>query len=173
MASLFSDLTGKLHILDPGAGVGSLTAALVERLCDAAVKPDSVELMAYEIEPLLIEYLRNTLAESRLQCQRAHIKSEYAVCENDFILHHPANQADIFGATNSPVDAAFSHIIMNPPYKKINSASEHRLALRKAGVETSNLWIIPYGFHTGFEFIKIFVCLINSKIFIGVKPDIF
>ena len=139
MASLFSDLTGELHILDPGAGVGSLTATLVERLCDAAVKPDSVELVAYEIEPLLIEYLRNTLAESRLQCQRAHIKSEYAVCENDFILHHPTNQADIFGATGSPVDDSFSHVIMNPPYKKINSASEHRLALRQAGVETSNL----------------------------------
>ena len=140
MASLFNDLNGELHILDPGAGVGSLTAALVERLCNAAVKPDSVELVAYEIEPLLIEYLQNTLAESRLQCQRAHIKSEYTICENDFILHHPVNQADIFGASDSPVHDAFSHVIMNPPYKKINSASEHRLALRKAGVETSNLY---------------------------------
>ena len=37
----------------------------------------------------------------------------------------------------------------------------------------TNQRIIPYGFHTGFEFIKIFVCLINSKIFIGVKPGIF
>ena len=37
----------------------------------------------------------------------------------------------------------------------------------------ANQGIIPYGFHTGFEFIKIFVCLINTKIFIGVKPDIF
>ena len=108
MASLFSDLTEELHILDPGAGVGSLTAALIERLCDAAVKPDSVELVAYEIEPLLIEYLRNTLATSRLQCQRAHIKSECAVCENDFVLRQPANQAGIFGATDSSVDDAFS-----------------------------------------------------------------
>ncbi len=30
MASLFSDFSGDLHVLDPGAGVGSLTAALVE-----------------------------------------------------------------------------------------------------------------------------------------------
>ena len=91
IASLFNDLTGELHILDPGAGVESLTAALFERLCNAAVKPDSVELVAYEIEPLLIEYLRNTLAESQIQCQRAHIKSEYAVCKNDFTLHQSAN----------------------------------------------------------------------------------
>ena len=140
MASLFNDLTGDLHILDPGAGVGSLTAALVERLCSVAVKPDSAELVAYEIEPLLIEYLQNTLAESQIQCQSAHIQSEYTICEDDFILSHPANQVDIFGSTVSSADDGFTHVIMNPPYKKINSSSEHRLALRKAGVETSNLY---------------------------------
>lgn len=37
----------------------------------------------------------------------------------------------------------------------------------------TNQGIILYGLHSGFEFIKIFVCLINTKIFIGVKPDIF
>lgn len=29
---------------------------------------------------------------------------------------------------------------MNPPYKKINTGSTHRVALRKAGIETSNLY---------------------------------
>ena len=74
MASLFNDFTGDLYILDPGAGVGSLTAALVERLCHAAVKPSTAELVAYKIEPLLIEYLQNTLAESRIKCQPVDIK---------------------------------------------------------------------------------------------------
>ena len=37
----------------------------------------------------------------------------------------------------------------------------------------TNQGIIPYGLHTEFEFIKILICLINTKIFIGVKPDIF
>lgn len=140
MASLFNDLTGDLYILDPGAGVGSLTAALVERLCDAVVRPGSAELVAYEIEPLLIEYLQNTLAESRIQCQSVDIKSEYTIRKDDFILSHPANQVDIFSSTASSADDGFTHVIMNPPYKKINSSSEHRLALRKAGVETSNLY---------------------------------
>ena len=140
MASLFSDLTGDLHILDPGAGVGSLTAALVERLCDAAIKPDSTELVAYEIEPLLIEYLQNTLAESQIQFQSAQIESRHTICEDDFILSHPANQVDIFGSTGLSANDGFTHVIMNPPYKKINSSSEHRLALRNTGVETSNLY---------------------------------
>ncbi len=140
MASLFDDLTGDLHILDPGAGVGSLTAALVERLCEAATKPHSVELVAYEIEPLLVEYLQNTLAESQVQCQSARIESKSTIREDDFILSHPANQADIFGSTTPSADNGFTHTIMNPPYKKINSSSDHRLALRKAGIETSNLY---------------------------------
>ena len=40
----------------------------------------------------------------------------------------------------------FTHVILNPPYKKINAASGHRSALRKAGIETSNLY-------TGFMFL--------------------
>ena len=140
MASLFNDLTGDLRILDPGAGVGSLTAALVERLCDAASKPHSVEMVVYEIESLLIEYLQNTLAESQVQCQSAHVKSECTIREDDFILSHPINQVDIFGSAISSADDGFTHVIMNPPYKKINASSDHRLALRKTGVETSNLY---------------------------------
>ena len=140
MASLFNDLTGDLGILDPGAGVGSLTAALVERLCDAVTRPHSAELVAYEIEPLLVEYLQNTLAESQVQCQSAHIKSECTIREDDFILSYPANQVDMFGSATSSADGDFTHVIMNPPYKKINSSSDHRLALRKSGIETSNLY---------------------------------
>ena len=34
----------------------------------------------------------------------------------------------------------FTHAILNPPYKKINSASDHRLILRQAGIETVNLY---------------------------------
>ena len=37
-------------------------------------------------------------------------------------------------------DHKLTHVIMNPPYKKIASASPHRVALREAGLETSNLY---------------------------------
>ncbi|MDD5462669.1 MAG: Eco57I restriction-modification methylase domain-containing protein [Methylococcales bacterium] len=35
---------------------------------------------------------------------------------------------------------AFTHAILNPPYKKISSNSRHRLLLRQAGIETVNLY---------------------------------
>jgi len=34
----------------------------------------------------------------------------------------------------------YTHTILNPPYKKINSQSVHRLALRSVGIETVNLY---------------------------------
>ena len=35
---------------------------------------------------------------------------------------------------------SFTHAILNPPYKKISSNSEHRRLLRQAGIETVNLY---------------------------------
>lgn len=140
MASLFEDISGHIRLLDPGAGVGSLTAAFVERISSVAEKPSSVELVAYEIEPVLGEYLRSTLDESVAQCADAQITARSALHEDDFILGHKwGAQSDIFnGAQDS--EGRFSHVLMNPPYKKINSESAHRAALRRAGIETSNLY---------------------------------
>jgi adenine-specific DNA-methyltransferase len=39
MARQFNNLSGHIHLLDPGAGVGTLTAAVVERLL---ANPDQV-----------------------------------------------------------------------------------------------------------------------------------
>jgi hypothetical protein len=35
---------------------------------------------------------------------------------------------------------SFTHAILNPPYRKIHSASAYRLQLRSLGIETSNLY---------------------------------
>lgn len=139
MARLFADVSGDIRLLDPGAGVGSLTAAFIERICAAAKKPRSIALVAYEIEPVLSGYLANTLDEAMAQCRRARIKANSELREQDFILGHAWGvQPDIFNPGREDDD--FSHAILNPPYKKINSASSHRTALRKAGIETSNLY---------------------------------
>lgn len=139
MASLFADVSGEIRLLDPGAGVGSLTAAAVERFCTATDKPRSVSLVAYEIEPVLTVYLRNTLEEAASQCGRSQINADIDLHEEDFILSHEWGvQPDIFAPAST--DNGFSHVILNPPYKKISSDSEHRSALRRAGIETSNLY---------------------------------
>ena len=146
MASLFTETRGDMRVLDPGAGVGSLTAAVAERLCTSAVKPRSVEFVCYEIDPVLSEYLGNTLKEAQIDCGHAQISASCRLLDDDFILTHRLDrQPDIF---HGPGDDGgnFTHVILNPPYKKINAASAHRSALRKAGIQTSNLY-------TGFMFL--------------------
>lgn len=139
MASLFADVSDDIRLLDPGAGVGSLTAAAVERFCAATDKPRSVSLVAYEIEPVLTVYLRNTLEEAASQCGCSQINADIDLHEEDFILSHEWGvQPDIFAPASA--DNGFSHVILNPPYKKISSDSAHRSALRRAGIETSNLY---------------------------------
>jgi adenine-specific DNA-methyltransferase len=146
MAGLFSNLSGDLRVLDPGAGVGSLTSAFVERLCQSSTRPRSVSLTCYEVEPLLVEYLQRTLKEAELQLEKAGIPGSSYVYADDFIGKHPVGlQRDFF--QERPVGAEeFTHVIMNPPYGKIHSDSEQRAAFRKAGIETSNLY-------TGFMFL--------------------
>lgn len=143
MASLFTKTSGDLRVLDPGAGAGSLTAALVERLCSGTRKPRSVSLYCYEIDELLGRHLGNTLRDASEQLSRAQIQTDSTLNGSDFIFSNASgDQGDIF----SEADSGFTHVIMNPPYKKINSASAYRTALRRAGIETSNLY-------TGFMFL--------------------
>ena len=146
MASLFSETSGELRVLDPGAGVGSLTAALAERLCAVAAKPRSVEFVCYELDTMLSAYLRDTLRQVGTRCREARIDSSERFLERDFILQHDLDrQLDLFGGVEA-ADPGFTHAILNPPYRKINAGSTHRAALRKAGLETSNLY-------TGFMFL--------------------
>ena len=92
---------------------------------------------------MLSGYLGNTLKEAQIDCEQAQVSASYRLLDHDFILTHRLNpQPDIF---DGPGDDGgdFTHVILNPPYKKV---SAHRSALRKAGIETSNLY-------TGFMFL--------------------
>ena len=144
MANLFAGFSNNVRLLDPGAGVGSLSAAVLERTGIVGKKPKAVAVTCYEIEPLLVTYLKATLEEGKTHCQEWGIKVHTAIHAEDYILS-TARQPTVF-QDERPKMSGFTHVIMNPPYRKIHSASEHRVALRKAGLETSNLY-------TGFLFL--------------------
>ena len=137
MASLFSNTTGQTRVLDPGAGVGSLTAAFAERVCMQSSRPATVEFVCYEIDPMLAGYLETTLDTVRRQCKSSGVAADGCCQFGDFILKtRDALEHGLF----SPEQEEFTHAILNPPYRKITSKSEHREALRAIGVETSNLY---------------------------------
>lgn len=142
MAGLFTNLAGDARILDPGAGAGLLTAVLVERLCAEPAQPPSATLAAWEIEPAFLSPLRSIRQAALAQLQAARIATggdDDDLYHADFLLR-PAAAAPAGFYPDSGIGGGFTQVIMNPPYHKIAAASAHRMALRQAGLETSNLY---------------------------------
>lgn len=129
MASLF-DIHGSVRLLDAGAGVGSLTAAFLDRLL-ALKKGGAVE--CWELEHGLADYLTATLERYTAQGECYQLAIETRLHREDFIERSVLNLGLQQGTR-------FTHAILNPPYKKLSSASLHRSLLRKANIETVNLY---------------------------------
>jgi adenine-specific DNA-methyltransferase len=138
MAGMVEGRKRVLRVLDPGAGVGSLSAALVAAMCRRACRPQTVALTAYEIDSKLIDHLERTLDRCRAACANAGIQFKGRVINEDFLEVGARTLAsDLFTART---DERFDCAILNPPYRKIRTDSRERKLLREIGVETSNLY---------------------------------
>jgi len=138
MASMLCLRRKDLVVLDPGAGVGSLTAALVERVCSLNERPASLRVVAYEIEPVLAGYLEQTMRACQEACAQADIAFKADIRHQDFI---EAGALMVGGDLFGSADLIKVHcIITNPPYKKIRSDSRARKQLRTVGIEAVNLY---------------------------------
>ena len=91
-------------------------------------------MRAYEIEPVLVEYLSAQLDALRATGAHAELTQRDFIREGAFALS--------FGG------AIYSHVILNPPYKKIGASSEYRLLLRQFGIETVNLYTAFLGLYS-------------------------
>jgi adenine-specific DNA-methyltransferase len=133
MASLFRNLNGTVKLLDPGCGPGSLTASFVdEALRRKSIR--SIDIDVFDIEVKMKLYINETLS----LCSKVGEKSGVDVISKfnlkDFILSYSGN-SELLTKNNE-----YTHVVMNPPYKKISTSSDHRKALRIAGIETVNLY---------------------------------
>jgi adenine-specific DNA-methyltransferase len=138
MAGMFEGRKPVLRVLDPGAGVGSLSAAFVDAMCRRPRRPEAIELTAYEIDPTLIRHLRTTLDLCRVASEEAGIRFEGRIVTEDFLeAGVRILTGDLFAAGT---DERFDCAILNPPYRKIRTESRERALLRAIELETSNLY---------------------------------
>ncbi|MHB8728433.1 MAG: Eco57I restriction-modification methylase domain-containing protein [Sulfuricaulis sp.] len=129
MAGLFYPTTNDIcRLLDPGAGIGSLSSAFLEQCISGDLPFDKVRITAFELDEHLHQDLGNTFAS-----YSGRVPLAYEIIGGDFI-EEAVNRIQ-FGNGNR-----FSYAILNPPYKKINSDSRHRFLLRQTGIETVNLY---------------------------------
>jgi len=141
MASMFAGrpASSRIRILDAGAGVGSLTAAAVADFCQRETLPSAITATVFEIEPHLLEYLATTLRACEDVCRQKDISFEWKIIASDFVAHAVdwlSEEGTFFAKPRERFDCA----ILNPPYHKIHTKSEAREQLRRAGIETSNLY---------------------------------
>lgn len=133
MASLFGGVPrGICHLLDPGAGIGSLTAAFIERWISEGFDPLCIEADVFEIDESLHPYLSQTLNEYK---ENLNIVSN--IRGGDFVT---IASGSLHGNLFAKALPKYTHAILNPPYKKIRSSSIHRAALSRVGIETVNLY---------------------------------
>ncbi len=133
MAGLFTRKSeDNCRLLDAGAGIGSLAAAFLERWVAGGFDFQHVELDAFEIDESLHPHLIQSLKEYR-QDQNV----ECNIRGDDFV-HATVNS--LSGNLFAEALPRYTHVILNPPYKKIRSDSFYRSALRRVGIETVNLY---------------------------------
>lgn len=129
MASLFPrQSAGDVRILDPGAGLGILSCALVERITDEQWDIGTLCVDAYEIDSSLVGQLQSNLdnALSKVRGQALVINTDFLEAVAEAFTHGESTR--------------YTHVIMNPPYKKIRQTSKERKSAQAFGLETVNLY---------------------------------
>lgn len=129
MAAMIEVRDEPIRLLDPGAGVGSLTAAVVERWAEN--EGGSIEAVLVEADSQLALPLTETLED----LTNVHDFSG-SILQHDFV-EWASDQTSGF-----PILAPtqFDVVIMNPPYQKIGAASSARRRTSAVGVEVPNLY---------------------------------
>ena len=129
--------SGRVRILDPGAGIGSLTAALVARI--VTERPDlDLTITAFEIDETLRPELERTVEECQQLADAFGCPMTSRIVGEDF-LEWAATATT--GAPSSDSQERFDIVILNPPYRKVNVKSDARLTLQRINVEITNLYV--------------------------------
>lgn len=111
----------EISILDPGAGTGTLSTALIDRLLFE--RPSlRIRLVAVEVDETLLPALRATLAD----CESRGV--ETTLITDDFVAW----------ALSTP--ERFDLVIQNPPYNKLRSGSTTDHVLKGVGIRVPNIY---------------------------------
>ena len=133
MASLFEIHHNTIRLLDPGAGIGILTAAFCEQLLENDKTLGFVDLTidAYENDPNLLPLLKKVLESCKTELEEKGHNVQYNIYEQDFILHNEGyfRERDLFWTEEK--HSIYDFVISNPPYYKLNKNSPQSTVMMK------------------------------------------
>ena len=137
MASLFERQRGTRA--NPGCWRrgGALFAACIEAMVSGKHRPLSIHVVAYENDQKILPYVKETMEWCKSTCHKAGIPFQGEIRVEDFIEAAIVQAEEGLFAVHRE---RFTHVILNPPYKKISGESATRQLLDEAGFEVSNLY---------------------------------
>jgi len=106
-------------LLDPGAGTGSLTAAV----CDRVMRQDTptrLSAVLFETDSTVIQFLRRCMDQCKRTLESAGHQFDFSIRKDDFVLARA--QRSLFDDGLGP---KFDGVVMNPPYFKLAKDSVH------------------------------------------------
>lgn len=138
MAELFNTdvLPEEVDILDPGAGTGILSAAIIERL-QSVPQIKSIRIDCYETDPVVLPILKqnfDTITRNSIK------KVEYSIIEKDYIISQADNFENTLLADKNP--KKYDLVIGNPPYLRVLRNHPAALALPSVVHGAPNLYFL-------------------------------
>jgi adenine-specific DNA-methyltransferase len=130
MASLFSSIPSDYCLLDPGAGIGALTAAVCERVRRLR-SPRRLTAHLFESDDQLTPLLRRNLDNCRRLLEEAGHSLDYVIHEEDFILAAASGLDGQRTLYDAGVHFQVDGVIMNPPYFKVRRDSDYARLMNK------------------------------------------
>ena len=134
-------LNGTLRVLDPGAGTGSLSTALIARVLRE--RPQlKVEIVAVECDVALVPALERTLKDCAATAASLGATVVFKVEPKDFVEWATEELSGLGSAQTLLAQDGkhFDLVITNPPYRKLSPASIAGRALSAHGVDAPNTY---------------------------------
>ncbi len=109
-------------ILDPGAGTGILSAAMIERICREVPACRQIFVTCYETESLFLPMLADNLERVRRKCRHDYnVKLFVTIFDENYIVDSLHHYTVTFSKTEQDT---FDIILCNPPTELCEKASE-------------------------------------------------
>jgi adenine-specific DNA-methyltransferase len=124
MAGLLAAIPSEYVLLDPGAGIGILTAAFCERIRELR-KPRRIFAHAFENDAEVIPLLRRNLENCRRVLSESGHAFDYTIHAEDFVLAASPGLSGQRRFEDESFSAQCNGVIMNPPYFKLRKDSVH------------------------------------------------
>jgi len=137
MMAAMCEVDGRdVRVLDPGAGAGTLFAALAARLLALGGSLRSFSITAFELDPALKPFLEQSARAIRGASEACDVACDIELRQEDFVEW--GTRIALGNLLSEP--RRFDAAILNPPYKKLHSGSDLRRHLDQLEIAAPNLY---------------------------------